>query len=81
MFVVTARETPHKYTLAVGCTSCIYMYKNPNGSQSKLCWTALMRANKFETAVRITLFALVHLIFSCTCTCTSTHEYLGEKGF
>ena len=27
-------------------------YIDPCGSQSKLCWTALMRANKLETAVR-----------------------------
>ena len=35
-----------------------------SGSQSKLCWTVLMRDNKLETAVRsIYLLALVHLIF------------------
>ena len=29
----------------------VYVHINPRESQSKLCWTALMRANKLKTAV------------------------------
>ena len=67
----------------------MYMYINPCGSQSKLYWTALMRANKPST---VCLFALVHLIFSCRlymyihvysgflimCLCTLTTHITGD---
>ena len=41
-----------------------YIHVYPCGSQNKLCWTALMRANELSA---VCLFALVCLIFSCTC--------------